>query len=164
MRDFLRTALFFACLLSSGIALAKSACIAPNDARNKIGKDVCVTAHIYRVVDTTAGIHFLDVCSPQTADADCHFLLLSLERDRKSVGNLQSLVGKSIRIRGTVHKIAGHAAIVLSNRRQLQGGKEHFHPNPQLIEKFSAQNGKRAFSAKNGSGGQRGVHFSNRGR
>lgn len=123
-----------------------------------------MTAHVYRVVDAADGVHFLDVCSPQTTDADCHFFILSLSRDAKSIGNLQSETGKDIRIRGVIHTIQGRATIVLSDERQLHGEKGKFHPNPQLVRSFSAENGGQGFSARNGVMGQRGVHFHHRGR
>jgi hypothetical protein len=151
-------------LLPCAVAFAKRSCIGPDDALRHVNKDVCVAAHVYQVADAADGVQFLDVCSPQTTDADCHFFILSLGRDRKSVGNLQNEAGKDIRIRGIIHTIQGRATIVLSDRRQLHGGKGRFHPNPQLVRSFSAENGGQGFSAKNGVAGQRGVHFHHRGR
>ena len=138
-------------------------CLVPNEALAHINKSVCVTAHVYRVVDAANGTHFLDVCSPKTADIDCHFFVVSFSRDEKSVGDLQTLVNQTIHIRGTVQTVQGRADIVLSSKQQLHGGKEKFHPNPQLVKSFSAENGGQAFSAKNGTMGQHGVHFHHRG-
>ncbi len=159
MRSLL-VALSILTTLSSAFASPKHACISPEDALKHVNRDVCVSAHVYRVVDAADGIHFLDVCSPETSDTDCRFFILSLGRDEKSVGDLQSLVGHTIQIRGTVHTIQGRAEIVLNSQRQLHGGKEQFHPNPQLVKSFSAENGGQAFSTKNGTMGQHGVHFS----
>jgi hypothetical protein len=138
-------------------------CLVPNEALAHIGKNVCVTAHVYRVVDAADGTHFLDVCSPRTADIDCHFFIVSFSADEKSVGDLQGLVHQTIHIRGTVHTVQGRAEIVLSRKQQLHGGKEKFHPNPQLVKSFSAENEGQAFNAKNGTMGQRGVRFRHRG-
>ncbi|MGC1784023.1 MAG: hypothetical protein WA708_15990 [Acidobacteriaceae bacterium] len=150
-------------LLSSTVARAKHTCIAPDKALQHVDKNVCIAAHVYRVVDATDGVHFLDVCSPQTSDADCHFFILSFSRDEKSVGSLQKLVNQDIKIRGTVNTIQGRAVVVLSSKGQLHGGKEKFHPNPRLVQSFSAENGGQGFSARNGTMGQRGVHFHHRG-
>ncbi len=164
----MRTPLLIATLLAAmppcALAATKQVCISPDEALRHVNKNVCVQAHVYRLVDAANGIHFLDVCSPQTADSDCHFFILSLSRDEASVGDLQSLVDQTIRIRGTVHTIQGRAEIVLSSHEQLHGGKEKFHPNPQLVKSFSAENGGQAFSSHNGVGGQHGVHFSHRGK
>lgn len=152
-------------LSASLLLLAKThACIPPEEATHYVGKDVCVTARVYRVVDGGEGVRFLDVCSPDTSDADCHFFILSLSRDKKSVGDLNALAGQSIQIRGTVHTIQGHAEITLNTRDQLHGAKEKFQPNPQLIRSFSAENGGQAFRARNGTMGQHGVHFHHRGK
>lgn len=156
--------MFIALVLPCGVAFARRTCIAPGDALRHVNKDVCVAAHVYRMIDAEDGVHFLDVCSPQTSDADCHFFILSFARDAKSVGNLQDQAGKDVRIRGVVHTIQGRATIVLSDQRQLQGGKGKFHPNPQLVRSFSAENGGQGFSAMNGVSGQHGVHFHHRGR
>ncbi len=142
---------------------SKKTCIVPNETLAHINKSVCVTAHVYRVVDAANGTHFLDVCSPKTSDIDCHFFVVSFSKDEKSVGDLQTLVNQTIHIRGTVHTVQGRADIVLSSKQQLHGGKEKFHPNPQLVKSFSAENGGQAFNAKNGTMGQHGVHFHHRG-
>ena len=164
MRLRLLIALSTIAVLMPAVAFAKHTCISPAAALQHAGKDVCVSAHIYRVVDDAAGVRFLDVCSPETSDADCHFFILSFSRDEKSVGDVDSLVNQTIQIRGTIRTIQGRAEIVLNTKDQLHGGKEKFHPNPRLVKSFSAENGGQAFSARNGTMGQRGVHFKHRGR
>ena len=158
--------LIFPLLLSifPAFGSTKRVCIQPEDALQHVSKDACVTAHVYRVVDAADGIHFLDVCSPDTLDADCHFFILSLSRDEKSVGNLENLVGQTIQIRGTIHAIQGRAEMTFSSQEQLHDGKPRFHPNPELVKSFSAEHGGNAFNPKNGSMGQHGVHFSHRGK
>jgi hypothetical protein len=150
-------------LLLCSAAVAKPACIAPEQALQHLHKNVCVEARVYRVVDGSDGIRFLDVCSPETSDADCHFFIISSTEDKKSVGNLESLVGQTIQIRGKLLPIQGRADMVLSSKEQLHGGKPKFHPNPQLVKSFSAENGGQGFSTHNGVGGQHGVHFRHRG-
>ncbi|HTU52206.1 MAG TPA: hypothetical protein VMF56_16570 [Acidobacteriaceae bacterium] len=150
-------------LLFSSAAVAKRACIAPEQALQHLHKDVCVEARVYRVVDGSDGIRFLDVCSPETSDADCHFFIISSTEDKKSVGNLDSLVGQTIQIRGKLLPIQGRADMIFSSKEQLHGGKPKFHPNPQLVKSFSAENGGEGFSTRNGVGGQHGVHFHHRG-
>jgi hypothetical protein len=150
-------------LLFSSAAQAKHACIPPDQAPQHLHKNVCIEAHVYRVVDAGDGVAFLDVCSPETSDADCHFFILSSSEDKKSVGNLEDLVGQTIQIRGVIHPIQGRADMIFSSKEQLHGGKEKFHPNPQLVRSFSAENGGQGFSTHNGVGGQHGVHFHHRG-
>jgi hypothetical protein len=150
-------------LLLCSAAQAKPACIPPEQALQHLHKTVCVEARVYRVVDASDGIRFLDVCSPETSDADCHFFILTSTEDKKSVGNLEELVGQTIQIRGKILPIQGRADMILSSKEQLHGGKPKFHPNPQLVKSFSAENGGQGFSTHNGIGGQHGVHFHHRG-
>jgi hypothetical protein len=150
-------------LLFCSAAVAKPACILPEQALQHLHKDVCVEAHVYRIVNADDGIRFLDVCSPETSDADCHFFILTSMEDQKSVGNLESLEGQSIQIRGKILPIQGRADMIFSSGEQLHGGKPKFHPNPQLMKSFSAENGGQGFSTHNGIGGQHGVHFRHRG-
>ncbi len=150
--------------LSPTFGSTKHACLQPEDALQHVNQDICITAHIYRVVDAVDGIHFLDVCSPETSDADCHFFILSVSSDEKSVRNPANLIGQTIQIRGTVHNIQGRAEIVLSSEEQLHDNKPRFHPNPELVKSFSAEHSGQAFNARNGTMGQHGVHFSHRGR
>lgn len=163
----MRTALLIPCfclLASSAHARSRKSCIPAEQAIRSIGKTECVTAHVYRIVDTAAGVHFLDVCSPDTPDDACHFFLVSYTRDAPSVGDLNRLLNRTITVQGKVRSMEGHADIVLSSRDQLHGGREKFRPNPELLKGYSADSGQQAFSAHNGTGGQRGVHFSHRGR
>ena len=145
------------------VALAKHICLPPDQALQHLHKNVCVEAHVYRVVDAIDGIRFLDVCSPETSDADCHFFIISSTEDKKSVGNLDKLVGQTIQIRGKILPIQGRADMILSSKEQLHGGKPKFHPNPQLVKSLASENGAQKFSTHNGVGGQHGVHFHHRG-
>lgn len=152
------------CMLFCSSALAKPACIPPDQTLQHLHKSVCVEAHVYRVVEATDGIRFLDVCSPDTADADCHFFIISSVENKNSVGSLDQLVGQTIQIRGKILPIQGRADMIFSSKDQLHGGKPKFHPNPQLVKSFSAENGNQGFSAHNGVGGQHGVHFRHSGK
>ncbi len=150
-------------LLFCSAAVAKPACISPEQALQHLHKDVCVEAHVYRVVDGGDEIKILDVCSPETSDADCHFFIISSTENSKSVGDLDRLVGQTIQIRGKIHPIQGRADMVFSSTEQLHGGKPKFHPNPELVKSFSAENGGQGFNTHNGVGGQHGVPFHHRG-
>ncbi len=158
-RRWLLSLLPVASLCVPSHAAASRACIQPDQALQHAGKEVCVAAHVYRVVNAAQQTRFLDVCSPETRDADCHFFIVSLHRDAKDVGDLSPLVSQDIHIHGRVHIVDGRAEIVLSRRQQLHGGKEKFRANPKLLQNFAAENGDAAIVSKNGTGGQRGVHF-----
>ena len=151
-------------LLTLPCAARTMHCIPPDATLQHLNKDVCVAAHVYTVVHAASETTFLDVCSPQTSDAECHFTIVSFQQDKNLVGDLSTLKNKDIVIRGMVRDFQGRAEIVLNTPRQLHGGKEKFIANPKLIQSFSAENGGKAFSDKNGIEGQRGVHFHHKGK
>lgn len=144
-----RVAFFWLAVAGGALSLPATAalkpCVEMAEAPRHLNQDVCVRAHVYDVIELADGTRFLDVCSPETSDAACHFTIISLRQDRKEVGSLDSLRGQDVEIRGTVHSFADRAGIVLSHERQLHGGAEKFRPNPALLKGFSAADGKSAF-------------------
>ena len=132
-------AFLVACLQAVAFAGKPKQCYTADQASRMISKDVCVTAHIYDVVRLPDGTRFLDVCSPQTPDADCRFTIVSLSEDRDDVGSLDKYRNMNVQIRGIVRPMHGRAGMVLSHARQFNGGPPRFRPNPRLARGFSAQ-------------------------
>jgi hypothetical protein len=128
-------------------------CIVPSQTVNAINKDVCVSAHVYNVVKLRTGTRFLDVCSPQTPNAECRFTIISMAEDSRDVGPLDSLIGTDISIRGHVRNFSDHREIALTHIRQLHGGPEKFRPNPALLQRYSASEHSLAFRDPNARGG-----------
>jgi hypothetical protein len=126
-------------LLLSGSSLAQknSGCIDVEAAAGAEGKKVCIAAHVYDVAELD-GTRFLDVCTPQTLDKDCHFFIASFASDKKAVGDLEALRDTDIQIRGTVREYQGRTMLVLNQRQQLHGGNEKFVPNAQLTDEAFA--------------------------
>ncbi len=109
----------------------------------KPNQDVCITAHVYDVVELPDGTRFLDVCSPETPDAQCRFTIVSLREDRDTVGDLQKMRDADIEIRGMVQATrGGRARLTLSHARQFYGGPPKFKPNPRLARGFSGETEK----------------------
>jgi len=104
-----------------------------------LNKDVCVSAHIYEVVQLPDGTRFLDVCPPQTPDDQCRFTVVSLSEDRDTVGELNKYRDANVQIRGIVQPMHGRAGMVLSHARQFYGGPPKFKPNPMLSRGFNAE-------------------------
>jgi hypothetical protein len=113
-------------------------CVTADQASRMLKKDVCVTAHIYDVVQLPDGTRFLDVCTPQTSDDDCRFTIVSLWEDRADVGELSRYRDMNVQVRGIVQPMHGRAGLVLSHARQFYGGPPKFKPNPALVRGFSA--------------------------
>jgi hypothetical protein len=136
-----RLAIIAACALSlpePASAHAPKPCVSADQAAKLLNKDVCVSAHIYDVVQLPDGTRFLDVCSPQTPDAQCSFTVVSLSQDRDEVGELAKYRNQDVQIRGIVRPMHGRAGLVLSHARQFNGGPPKFRPNPLLARGFSA--------------------------
>lgn len=114
-------------------------CVTAEQAAQMVNKDVCVSAHIYDVVQLPDGTRFLDVCSPQTSDAECRFVVVSYWEDRSEVGELQKYRDMNVQIRGLVQPMHGRAGMILSHARQFYGGPPKFKPNPMLAHGFNAE-------------------------
>lgn len=131
----------FVSLCAPALLLAASPkpCVSADEATKLVNKDVCVTAHVYDVVELPNGTRFLDVCTPQTPDDACRFTIVSLSEDRDEVGELRKYKDMDVRIRGIVQPMHGRAGMVLSHARQFYGGPPKFKPNPQLARGFNAE-------------------------
>ena len=138
------TRLLLACLLLFGLISpahardrAPAPCLTAEQAAQHPNAEVCVTAHIYQILELTDGSRFLDVCPLSMADNDCRFIILSLAEDRDTVGPLLQYRDMNVHIRGIVRPMHGRMGIVLSHVRQFSGGPPRFRPNPRLLKGFN---------------------------
>jgi hypothetical protein len=125
------------------------ACVTAEEASKLVNKDVCVSAHVYDVVQLPDGTRFLDVCTPKTPDAACQFTIISLWEDREDVGELRKYRDVNVQVRGVVRPMHGRAGMVLSHVRQFYGGPPKFKPNPKLMRGFSAEQSRPAINDPN---------------
>ena len=139
-------------------AAGQKPCVSADEASKLLNKDVCVSAHVFDVVQLPDGTRFLDVCAPETSDEKCRFTVVSLWEDREEVGELRKYRDMDVHVRGIVRSTHGRAGILLSHARQFYGGPPKFKPNPKLIRGFSAEDGRPAVHDPNlrAQGGQRG--------
>jgi hypothetical protein len=122
----------------AALAGAPKTCVPADQASRLLKKDVCVSAHVYDVVQLPDGTRFLDVCTPQTPDDACRFTIISLWEDHDDVGELRKYRDMDVQVRGIVQPMHGRAGMVLSHMRQFNGGPPRFKPNPNLARGFSA--------------------------
>jgi hypothetical protein len=127
------------CAPALAFAAKPKPCVPADEASQMFNKDICVSAHIYDVVQLPDGTSFLDVCSPETPDEKCRFTVVSLWEDRDTVGELKKYRDMDVQIRGIVQSMHGRAGMVLSHARQFYGGPPKFKPNPLLAHGFSAE-------------------------
>jgi hypothetical protein len=141
------------------VALAggQKTCVTADEASLLLNKDVCVTAHIYDVVELPDGTRFLDICTPETSDDKCRFTFVSLRDDRDEVGELRKYRDMDVHVRGTVRSMHGRAGMVVSHARQFYGGPPKFKPNPKLLRGFNADQDRPAVNDPNlrSQGGRR---------
>ena len=163
-------ALLALCLSPSAHAIghkdAPKPCIPVTDtaqeaSAQQANKDVCISAHIYDVVELSDGTRFLDVCPANVPDEDCRFLILSKREDRDDVGELRKYRGQEVEIHGLIRPLHGRMGIVLSHARQFSGGAEKFKPNPKLLRGFNAQSDRMPVKDPNLSGSGRHRSFMN---
>jgi hypothetical protein len=124
-------------------------CLTAEDASKILNKDVCISAHVYDVVELPDGTRFLDVCTPQTPDVACRFTIVSLWEDRDAVGELRKYRDMDVQIRGIVQPMHGRVGMILSHARQFYGGPPKFRPNPKLMHGFSADQSRPPVSDPN---------------
>jgi hypothetical protein len=136
----IRHLVLIVCVPTLASAAKSRPCVTADQASKILNKDICISAHIYDVVQLPDGTRFLDVCSPQTPDDQCRFTVVSLPEDRIEVGELTKYRDADVQIRGIVQPMHGRAGMVLSHARQFYGGPPKFKPNPLLARGFSAEN------------------------
>ena len=135
MRARFAIPLLFLLLPLSALA-ANKPCVTAEQAAKMPNKDVCISAHIYDVVELPDGTRYLDICSPDTPDEKCIFTLVSFNADREVVGELLKYRSEDVHVRGIVRPMHGRAGMIISHSRQFYGGPEKFKPNPRLAHGF----------------------------
>jgi hypothetical protein len=143
--------LLFLAAVSPVLAFAsgQKPCVTAEEASKLLNKDVCISAHVYDVVQLPDGTRFLDVCTPQTPDDACRFTVVSLWEDHDEVGELRKYRDMDVHIRGIVRPMHGRAGMVLSHARQFYGGPPKFRPNPMLARGFNAEQSRPPVSDPN---------------
>ena len=129
----------FLCAPAALFSAKPEQCVPVVQATQVFNKDICISAHIYDVVQLPDGTRFLDVCSPDTPDDKCRFTVVSLWGDHDTVGELNRYRDQDVTIRGIVRPMHGRAGIFLSHSRQFYGGPPKFKPNPLLAHGFNAE-------------------------
>jgi hypothetical protein len=124
---------------AAAFARAPKPCVTADEAAKMLNKDICISAHVYEVVQLVDGTRFLDVCSPDTPDDKCRFTVVSLLEDRDTVGELKRYRDMDVQVRGIVRPMHGRAGMLLSHARQFYGGPPKFKPNPLLAHGFTAE-------------------------
>jgi DNA/RNA endonuclease YhcR with UshA esterase domain len=89
------------------------------DIRNaalQVGKSGCIAGLVLRVYSARTGNTFLDFCQDYRT---CPFTSVIFAADKNKFGNLESLQGKRVEIRGDIMSYQGHAEIIIKDPRQI---------------------------------------------
>lgn len=92
-------------------------CVDTRDAGPMVGKNGCVAGLVLRVYTARTGNTFLDFCQDYRT---CPFTSVIFSADKGKFGNLESLQGKRVEIRGNVVTYAGHAEIIVHDPQQVR--------------------------------------------
>ncbi len=146
----------------SGKTLSQS-CVTVAEAALRPNAELCVSAHVYDVVELPDGTRFLDVCPPAEPDTTCGFTIVSQAADLREVGDLSRFRNKDVHVRGVVRITHGRMGLTVSHARQFRGGAEKFRPNPLLARGFDGQSTRMAVRDPNlASSGRHRAFMNNR--
>jgi hypothetical protein len=92
-------------------------CVDIRNASTLEGKSGCITGLVQRVYTAHSGNSFLDFCQDYRA---CPFTSVIFATDKSKFGDVESLQGKRVEIRGDVVAYQGRAEIILHDPQQVR--------------------------------------------
>jgi hypothetical protein len=95
-------------------------CVDIRNAEPLEGKSGCVAGLVLRVYASRAGNTFLDFCQDYR---DCPFTSVIFASDKTKFGDLDSLQGKRVEIRGDVVAFRGRAEIIIHDPQQVRSAR-----------------------------------------
>ena len=95
-------------------------CVDLRNTGQLVGKNGCVAGLVLRVYSARTGNTFLDFCQDYRT---CPFTSVIFAADKSKFGNLESLQGKRVEIRGAVVTYQGHAEIIIHDPQQVRSGQ-----------------------------------------
>jgi hypothetical protein len=99
---------------SSGNA---AGCLDFHDAGPHAGETVCVSGRVIKVFTSRGGNTFLDFCQDYR---DCPFTSVIFSSDKNKFGDLESLAGRQIEIRGPIAVYRGKPEIIIRDPEQIR--------------------------------------------
>jgi hypothetical protein len=95
-------------------------CVDIRNAGPLAGKSACVAGLVLRVYAARTGNTFLDFCQDYRT---CPFTSVIFAADKNKFGDLASLQGKRVEIRGDVVTYQGHPEIIIRDPRQVRSAQ-----------------------------------------
>jgi hypothetical protein len=95
----------------------EAGCIDLKDAAAHAGEMGCVSGRVLRVYTSRSGNTFLDFC---TDYRNCPFTSVIFSSDKQKFGNLDTLAGRRVEIRGAITVYQGKPEIIIRDPEQLR--------------------------------------------
>lgn len=102
---------------ASPVAGGTGACTDFRDAGSQVGTSGCVSGQVLRVFTSRAGNTFLDFCPDYRS---CPFTSVIFASDKNKFGDLESLQGKRVEIRGAITVYQSRAEIIIRDPQQIR--------------------------------------------
>ena len=92
-------------------------CVDFRQAKSHAGENGCVAGFVFKAYTSRSGNTFLDFCADYR---NCPFSSVVFASDRKKFGNLGSLAGREVQIRGLITTYQSRAEIIVRDPWQLR--------------------------------------------
>lgn len=102
---------------ASPAAGSTAACVDFRDAGSQVGTAGCVSGQVLRVFTSQAGNTFLDFCPDYRS---CPFTSVIFASDKNKFGDLESLQGRRVEIRGAITVYQSRAEIIIRDPQQIR--------------------------------------------
>ncbi len=96
---------------------AKVSCLDFHDAQSHVGASSCVSGRVVRALTSRAGNAFLDFCPDYRT---CPFATVIFASDLAKFGDLGTLTGRQVEIRGRITVYQGRAEIIIHDPEQIR--------------------------------------------
>lgn len=106
-------------------------CSSFTEAKKHLGQKSCIRGEVLRVEHSSEGMSYLNFCEDFRT---CPFTVVIFAEDLHHVGGVETLVGRTIEIRGKVRDYDGRAEIVLQDAKQLGGEIRRLPPVPKEFD------------------------------
>ncbi len=98
-------------------ASSTDACMNIQEASTQVGKTGCVAAQVLRVYTSRGGNTFLDFCQDYRG---CPFTSVIFAADKSKFGDLESLQGRHVEIRGAITLYQNRAEVIIRDPQQIR--------------------------------------------
>ena len=92
-------------------------CVDFHDAGRHAGEPGCISGRVVKVFASRGGNTFLDFCQDYH---ECPFTSVIFSSDKNKFGDVQSLTGRQIEIRGTINVYQGKPEIIIREPEQIR--------------------------------------------